>query len=90
MTRNKAYNRAIKSIDVRGYSWLNFFMTDDDKIALFRKGAEAAISFLDAFDWEAYKGERLSNFEQARERYDNPNNLEVYPFSVNTSPQPAN
>lgn len=87
MTRNKAYNRAIKSIDVRGYSWLNFFMTDDDKIALFRKGAEAAVSFLNAFDWEAYKAERLSNFEQARERFDNPNNLEVYPFSANTYPQ---
>ncbi|MCR6719122.1 MAG: patatin-like phospholipase family protein [Chitinophagaceae bacterium] len=79
--RNRAFNKAVCSIDVRGHSWLNFFMTDEEKQALFRKGAEAAISFLRRFDWEAYKTERAANEEWATEQFENPNNLEAFPFS---------
>lgn len=79
--RNRAFNKAVCSIDVRGHSWLNFFMKDEEKQALFRKGAEAAISFLRNFDWEAYKTERAANAEWASEQFENPNNLEVFPYS---------
>lgn len=80
--RNRAFNKAVCSIDVRGHSWLNFFMEDQEKIKLFRKGAEAAIRFLREFDWDAYKSERLANAHWMEERFDNPNNLEAFPFSA--------
>jgi NTE family protein len=81
INRNRAFNRAVCSIDVRGYSWLNFFMTNEDKMALFRKGAEAAISFLKQFEWEQYKAERLDNARIAEQQFDNPNNLDAFPFT---------
>jgi hypothetical protein len=57
-------------------------MEDPEKIKLFRKGAEAAIRFLREFDWDAYKSERLANANWMEERFDNPNNLEAFPFSA--------
>lgn len=81
ITRNRAFNKAVCSIDVRKHRWLNFFMKDKEKIELFRKGAEAAISFLRGFRWEEYKRERLQNFELSKERFINPNNLDTFPFT---------
>ncbi len=77
ITKNRAYNMGVKNIDVREHSWLNFFMDNNEKITLFKKGAAAAIEFLKNFDWELYKGERLKNFEMAKERFDNPNNMDA-------------
>jgi NTE family protein len=74
-TKNRAYNFGVKLIDVKQHSWLNFFMKDDEKIELFRKGALAAAAFLKTFDWENYKAERLKNFEIGVERFNDPNNL---------------
>ena len=81
ITRNRAYNMGVKSIDVREHSWLNFFMEEKEKVELFRKGAKAAADFLKTFDWENYKTERMKNAESQRERFDNPNNMEVFPYS---------
>ncbi len=75
ITKNRAYNFGVKLIDVKEHSWLNFFMEDEEKIALFRKGALAAAEFLESFDWENYKAERLKNFELGLERFRNPNNV---------------
>ncbi len=81
ITKNRAYNLGVKNIDVQEYNWLNFFMDNKDKIALFKAGAAAAAEFLRGFDWELYKSERLKNFELQEERFENPNNMEVFPYS---------
>jgi NTE family protein len=81
ITKNRAFNFGVKNIDVQDHSWLNFFMKDEEKITLFRKGAMAAAEFLKTFDWTLYKDERLKNFTMHQDRFDNPNNLEVFPFS---------
>src|SRR6218665_3874462 len=39
-------------------SWLDFNMSEDKQKLLFRKGIEAALKFLEEFDWEEYKSER--------------------------------
>ena len=82
ITRNRAYNKGVMNIDVRDHSWLNFFMEDKEKVQLFTKGAAAAAQFLKGFNWEDYKSERLKNFELSKERFDNPNNMEVFPYST--------
>ncbi|HEX7903640.1 MAG TPA: patatin-like phospholipase family protein [Chitinophagaceae bacterium] len=79
ITKNRAYNMGVKNIDVQKHSWLNFFMKDEEKVELFRKGALAAAEFLKSFDWEKYKDERLRNFEMNLEKINNPNNMEVKP-----------
>lgn len=86
-TKNRAYNMGVKNIDVSAHSWLNFFMDDKEKIELFTKGAKAAAEFLRSFDWELYKTERLKNFELRKERFENPNNMEVLPY-CNTEDKP--
>ncbi|GAA5083993.1 hypothetical protein GCM10023210_03290 [Chryseobacterium ginsengisoli] len=39
-------------------SWLNFNLTKEEKDALFLEGVEAALEFLEKFDWNVYKKER--------------------------------
>lgn len=39
-------------------SWLNFNLTSKEKDALFLEGVEAALEFLEKFDWEEYKIQR--------------------------------
>ncbi len=56
--KNKVYARGVGTIPLEEYNWLNFFVTDADKIAMFEKGAAAATQFLLTFDWEAYKNDR--------------------------------
>ncbi|MGJ7031345.1 patatin-like phospholipase family protein [Niabella hirudinis] len=56
--KNKMYSRGIGTIPVADFNWLNFFITDKEKLALFERGAEAATRFLLEFDWEAYKADR--------------------------------
>jgi NTE family protein len=49
------YQNLITYIDTGKVFWLNFYLTDTDKLFLFKAGVQAALSFLDGFDWEAYK-----------------------------------
>lgn len=81
ITKNRAYNLGVKKIDVRQFNWLNFFMKNEEKVALFKEGVKAAVQFLQTFDWEQYKTERMQNFEMQLERFENPNNMEVFPYS---------
>jgi len=74
LIKNKAFSLGVKTVDMTGYSWLNFFLTNKDKQVLFRRGAEAAIEFLLAFDWEDYKRQRLENYIVLHEQKKNPNN----------------
>ncbi len=45
------------------FNWLNFFMKDEEQVALFNLGAQKAIEFLEGFEWEKYKElrEKLSS-----------------------------
>ncbi|WP_018627145.1 patatin-like phospholipase family protein [Niabella aurantiaca] len=56
--KNKMYSRGIGTIPLADFNWLNFFITDKEKLALFERGAAAATRFLLSFDWEAYKMDR--------------------------------
>ncbi len=58
LVRNPYYNQCIHEIDVHEYNWLNFFVTETEKLELFKKGAEAACEFLKNFNWENYKNQR--------------------------------
>jgi NTE family protein len=74
INKNKAFTLGIKEVDLSGHSWLNFFMNDNEKQKIFRKGAEAAAEFLKAFDWEDYKKQRFENNELLQDQRENPNN----------------
>lgn len=52
---NPDYKHLVKMIDTGSHHWLNFTMSQDDKIDLFARGANAAAEFLCTFDWTQYK-----------------------------------
>lgn len=53
--RNPDYRMLIGKIDIGEHDWLNFAISPEAQIDLFRRGAEAAAAFLRGFDWLAYK-----------------------------------
>lgn len=56
LLKNPDYNKLICSIDADGqFNWLDFNMSEEDRIRLFNLGALKAVEFLECFDWEAYK-----------------------------------
>jgi NTE family protein len=55
---NPDFRHLIGYIDTGNHNWLNFGLTDEAKIDLFIRGAQAASSFLKGFDWGKYKGIR--------------------------------
>lgn len=58
LLKNPDYENLIAKIDTGTHNWLNFSMSDDDKLDLFKKGAEAASKFLTGFKWKEYKETR--------------------------------
>jgi NTE family protein len=50
---------SIQSVNCGTSSWLNFFMKKEEKEELFNRGFQAALDFLNQFDWEKYKYERM-------------------------------
>jgi NTE family protein len=52
------YEHLIGYIDTGEHHWLNFELTDEAKIDLFRRGVEEAADFLRGFNWKRYKGVR--------------------------------
>lgn len=64
LIKNDLYKRGIGKIKVYGFNWLNFGISEKEKIDLFVKGAQAASDFLigtptsPGFDWQAYKYQR--------------------------------
>ncbi len=42
------------------FNWLNFFITEEEKLKMFIRGAEAACDFLMGFDWIKYQEERIN------------------------------
>ncbi|QFG52967.1 patatin-like phospholipase family protein [Chryseobacterium sp.] len=60
LTKYTFYSKhSIQTVDCSPSSWLNFFMKDAEKTELFNKGFRAGLEFLDRFDWEKYKTERM-------------------------------
>lgn len=53
--KNPDYRMLISKIDIGDHDWLNFGIEDKAKIDLFRRGAEAAATFLRQFNWLEYK-----------------------------------
>ena len=74
LNKYKAFSLGVKTVDLTGHSWLNFFLDDQEKKELFKKGAQAAIDFLLAFDWIDYKNQRLKNAAVLEGQKENPNN----------------
>ncbi len=58
LLKNAVFKKGIGTIPLFGYNWLNFFLTDQDKIDMFAKGADAATQFLKGFKWDEYKTNR--------------------------------
>lgn len=57
---NPDYRQLIAEIHTDGYHWLDFHMSREDRIGLFREGVKAAGRFLDQFDWRAYQQSRAN------------------------------
>lgn len=55
LLKNEDYEKLITKIDVGDHNWLNFSISNEDKVDLFIRGAKAAADFLNKFDWEGYK-----------------------------------
>ncbi len=55
LQKNKVAQKGIGKIHVPDFNWLNFFLTNQEQVDLFARGAEAAAQFLLNFDWEDYK-----------------------------------
>lgn len=53
--RNPDYKQLVTWIPCHGYNWLDFEMSDAQKIGLFKDGVREAANFLRRFDWERYK-----------------------------------
>lgn len=53
--KNPDYSMLIGKIDIGDHDWLNFAISEEAKVDLFRRGAETAATFLRGFDWLAYK-----------------------------------
>ena len=57
-------------IEVPGdFDWLNFNISDNDKLYLFKKGVSAGLDFLTGFNWQQYKAVRNSGVDH---RFCNP------------------
>ncbi|NIF04587.1 patatin [Chryseobacterium sp. Tr-659] len=50
---------SIQTVNCGTSSWLNFFMKREEKEELFNRGFQAALDFLNLFNWEKYKYERM-------------------------------
>lgn len=64
LRNNPEYYDLVEPINVDEFNWLDFEISDKDKVGLFRKGAEAAARFLKRFDWAKYKGNIKSTLLQ--------------------------
>jgi len=53
--KNPLYKNLVAHINTDGYNWLDFNMSAEDKLGLFREGVKAGYDFLEAFKWDEYK-----------------------------------
>jgi NTE family protein len=56
LIKNNFFKKGVGVIPLKGYNWLNFFLTDKEKQQMFALGAKAATRFLlEDFNWNDYK-----------------------------------
>ncbi len=55
MHKNDEIKMRTVTVNTKGYNWLNFWISEQEKINLFKEGAKAAIEQLEKFNWEEYK-----------------------------------
>ncbi len=51
---NPEYSQLVRFVDTAEHDWLAFHMPQQAQVDLFRRGVEAAVEFLQGFDWPAY------------------------------------
>ena len=49
------YKDLVEYIDIEGFNWIDFSISEVEKLKLFRQGAKAARHFLQRFNWSDYK-----------------------------------
>ena len=60
LTKYSFYSKhCIQDVNCSPSNWLNFYMDEKEKLMLFNRGFSAALDFLEKFDWEKYKEERM-------------------------------
>lgn len=60
LTKHTFYHLfSIQTVNCGTSSWLNFFMKREEKEELFNRGFSAALDFLNNFEWDQYKCERM-------------------------------
>lgn len=75
LLKNAVYKKGIGSIKVFDFNWLNFNLSDKEKIELFIRGAQSAALFLlgdetkKGFDWQEYKMERAKVHQEISPSY---------------------
>jgi NTE family protein len=56
LLKNPYYSQLICRLDTdNDFNWLDFNISDENKLLLFERGASGAIDFLENFNWEGYK-----------------------------------
>ncbi len=58
LIKNTVFKKGIGKIPLSEFNWLNFFITDEEKVKMFIRGAQSARDFLLTFDWPLYQKER--------------------------------
>ena len=58
LIKNIVFKKGIGKIPLSEFNWLNFFISDEEKLKMFIRGAESATDFLLKFDWLQYQKER--------------------------------
>jgi NTE family protein len=66
--QNPLYQRVITHIPTEKYFWLDFNMSYEDKLGLFREGVLAGYKFLENFNWIQYKEMRANEFKMMKSR----------------------
>lgn len=56
--KNQDYRQLVTYIDTDHHHWLNFELSDKDKLDLVVRGIKAGFRFIAGFDWKEYKGIR--------------------------------
>lgn len=59
LIKNNVFKKGIGKIMLSDFNWLNFFISEEEKLRMFIRGAQAAKDFLIGFDWKKYQEERL-------------------------------
>jgi len=55
---NPEFERLVTYVDLKDFNWLDFNLSDTNKVEMFARGAEAACVFLKSFNWKEYKSLR--------------------------------